>query len=103
MIRMKTDMATSEKVLDQLKNPRRREAVHNKAVGQIASLTKRVRAISPTKIGMLVPLEKENGQEPSRRPSRVRRGKLRAHEGSAMDLTCSEADVDDLLSAGELT
>jgi hypothetical protein len=63
----------------------------------------KVDSVSPTEAELLRPLNKDDIPKASHRPPQIRRRDVHPHERSAGDLTCDEADVDELLSAGELT
>jgi hypothetical protein len=50
-----------------------------------------------------MPMKEANIQETAHERPQIRRGGLRVPDRPANDLTCNESDVDELLSAGELT
>ena len=52
---------------------------------------------------MPIPEGKDNNQKTPQKGRQIRRNNGRPAEQMANELTCKEADVDDLLSAGELT
>jgi hypothetical protein len=86
-----------------LKNPRRQRVFEIRAAGNIDPLNKKVSSISPRQMEILPPMDDGNIDQTFHGRPQIRQRKSHAHERLASDLTCNEADVDDLLSAGELT
>jgi hypothetical protein len=103
MTRKETEHGRRQERLGHLKNRHRRLVSENGAAEKIGSLINKVDSVSLTEAGLLLPLDRDNIQKTSPRPPQMRRRKTQLHDRSAGDLTCDEADVDLLLSAGELT
>jgi hypothetical protein len=80
--------------MEQFKNPRLQHVFH---------FTKKMNSILPTGAELVLPPDKDNIRKTSHRPRQIGRRDIQAHGRLAPELTCDEADVDELLSAGELT
>jgi hypothetical protein len=82
-------------------------ATRENALGQVKEIdpcAKGIASIPTTKRKIRrMPSEKYDIDQTSNKPMQIRRNKARAHGRSASELTCSETDVDQLLSEGELT
>jgi len=102
MMRKETEHGIRQERLGRLKNPRWQRVSQNRAAEKIDSLTGQVGSISPAQMELLLQPDKDDAQT-SHRPPQIRRKKIQTHERLATDLTCDEADVDELLSAGEGT
>ena len=89
--------------VEHLKDPRPRRALRHRAAEKIDPLTKKVDSVLSREAELLVRLDKDSTEKTSYKPPQIRRRESQAHECSAINLTCDEADVDELLSAGELT
>lgn len=89
--------------MEQLKNPRRQHVLPNRRVEKPGHFTKKMNSLLPTETELVLPPDKNNIPKTSHRPRQIGRRDIQAHRRLARELTCDEADVDELLSAGELT